>query len=181
MKSVKFSGELQSKSSCTSDSKMEIFPWLSNIYRWRIYLWNVSYALRKTARLKHIKQCISGTGNLSVRASDRDNASHFKLKTIGYYLMRFFKALHIKLDTFRTNCIMHLLHSSSVCFFPRYVFRCAHIKLLYINIKGIASYRIAYREYIYISYKLNISPSPRYQSTKNHLNIFVQLFSQELC
>ncbi len=56
MKSVKFSRESQSKSSRTSDSKMEIFPWLSNIYRWRIYLWNVSYALRKTACLKHIKQ-----------------------------------------------------------------------------------------------------------------------------
>ncbi len=37
-KSVKCSGELQSKSSCTSDSKMEIFPQRSNIYRWRIYL-----------------------------------------------------------------------------------------------------------------------------------------------
>ncbi len=41
MKSVKFNGESQSKSSCTSDNKMEIFPWLSNIYRWRIYRWNV--------------------------------------------------------------------------------------------------------------------------------------------
>ncbi len=39
------SRESQSKSSRTSDSKMEIFPWLSNIYRWRIYLWIVSYAL----------------------------------------------------------------------------------------------------------------------------------------
>ncbi len=29
---------------------------ISNVYRWRIYLWNVSYALGKTARLKHIKQ-----------------------------------------------------------------------------------------------------------------------------
>ncbi len=40
---------LQSKSSCTSDRKIEIFPWLSNIYRWRIYLWNVSNAFRKRA------------------------------------------------------------------------------------------------------------------------------------
>ncbi len=28
------------------------FAWLSNIYRWKIYLWHVSYALRKTQRLK---------------------------------------------------------------------------------------------------------------------------------
>ncbi len=27
----------------------KIFPWISNIYRGRIYLWNVSYAFRKTA------------------------------------------------------------------------------------------------------------------------------------
>ncbi len=40
----KFSGESQSKSLCTSDSNIEIFPWLSNIYRWRIYLWNISNA-----------------------------------------------------------------------------------------------------------------------------------------
>ncbi len=46
----------KAEGSCISDSKMEIFPWVSNIYRWRIYLWNVSYALRETAHLKHIKQ-----------------------------------------------------------------------------------------------------------------------------
>ncbi len=40
-KFVKFSGESASKSSCTYDSEKNIFPWLSNIYRWRIYLWNV--------------------------------------------------------------------------------------------------------------------------------------------
>ncbi len=45
----------KAEGSCASDSKMEIFPWLSNIYRWRIYLWKVSYAFRKTAHLKHIK------------------------------------------------------------------------------------------------------------------------------
>ncbi len=60
---------------------------------------------------------------------------------------------------FRTNCIMHFLRSSSVCVLPRYFFRCARIKLLYIDINGIASYRIAI-EYIDISYKLDIPPSP---------------------
>jgi len=35
LKSVKFSGDF-------------------NIYRWRIYLWNASYALRKTPHLKRI-------------------------------------------------------------------------------------------------------------------------------
>ncbi len=66
---------------------------------------------------------------------------------------------------FRTNCIMHFLRSSPVCVLPRYFFRCAHIKLLYIDINGIASYRIAYKKYIDISYKLDIptSPTPQYQ------------------
>ncbi len=36
---------------------MDVFAWLSNIYRWKIYSWHVSYALRKTKRLKCIKQC----------------------------------------------------------------------------------------------------------------------------
>ncbi len=34
---------------------------------------------------------------------------------------------------FRTICIMHFLHNSSVCVLPRYFFRCARIKLLYID------------------------------------------------
>ncbi len=34
------------------------------------------------------------------------------------------------------------------------------MKLLYIDINGIASYRIAYKEYIDVSYKLDIPPSP---------------------
>ncbi len=71
---------MQIKSSWTSDSKMNIFPWLSNIYRWRIYLWNLSYAFRKRAR------------SLSVRAALSWN---YKL----LYLTSFFKALHIKLVT----------------------------------------------------------------------------------
>ncbi len=54
---------------------------------------------------------------------------------------------------------MHFLRSSSVCVLPRYFFRYARIKLLYININGIASY-IAYKEYIDISYKLDIPPNP---------------------
>ncbi len=145
MKSVKFSRESQSKSSRTSDSKMEILPWLSNIYRLRMYLWIVSYALRKTANTLNSARSISvsGTRSLSVRASDRESASHFK-QTINYrllYLMSFFfyspsyKACHM----FRTNCIMHFLRSSSVCVLPRYFIRCARIKLLYININCIAS------------------------------------------
>ncbi len=59
---------------------------------------------------------------------------------------------------------MHFLRCSSVCVLPRIVFRCARIKLLYIDINGIASYRIAYKEYIDISYKLDIPPSPRFRS-----------------
>ncbi len=39
------------RASPTPDSKMDVFAWLSNIYRWKIYSWHVSYALRKT-RLK---------------------------------------------------------------------------------------------------------------------------------
>ncbi len=39
-------------------------------------------------------------------------------------------------------------------------FRCTRIKLLYIDINVIASYRIAYKENIDISYKLDIPPSP---------------------
>ncbi len=56
LKSVKFSGESHAEGSSTTDSKMEIFPWLSNICRLRIYLWNVSYALRKTPHIKCIKR-----------------------------------------------------------------------------------------------------------------------------
>ncbi len=37
-------------------AKWKYFHGFFNIYRWRIYLWNVSYASRKTAHLKRIKQ-----------------------------------------------------------------------------------------------------------------------------
>ncbi len=47
---------------------MEIFPWLSNIYRWRIYLWNVSYAFRKTAHSS--KQCVSVSGEAVLTLRD---------------------------------------------------------------------------------------------------------------
>ncbi len=60
---------------------------------------------------------------------------------------------------FRTNCIMHFLLSSSV-FVIRYIFKCACFKLLSIDINGIAFYHIAYKEYLYLSYKLNFPPSP---------------------
>ncbi len=45
---------------------------------------------------------------------------------------------------FRTNCIKHFLHSSSVCVLLTIdiVFGCARIKL---DINGITSYRIAYK------------------------------------
>ncbi len=82
---------LKAEGSCTSDSKMEIFPWLSNIYRWRLYLWNVSYAFRKTAHLKHVS--VSGTRSLSVRALL--NKLNYRL----LYLTSIFKALHIKFVT----------------------------------------------------------------------------------
>ncbi len=61
---------------------------------------------------------------------------------------------------------MHFLRSSSVCVL-RYIFRCAHFKRLYIDINGIALYRIAYKEYIDISYKLDIPPSPTVQTDTN--------------
>ncbi len=44
-----------SRASPTPDSKIDMFAWLSDIYRWKIYLRHVSYALRKTQRLKFIK------------------------------------------------------------------------------------------------------------------------------
>ncbi len=47
---------LFSKHSRSISSKMDIFAWLSNIYRYKKYLWHVSYALRKTKCLKCIKQ-----------------------------------------------------------------------------------------------------------------------------
>ncbi len=40
--------------SLTENRKMEIFPLLSIIYRWRIYLWNISNAFRKRAQLKQL-------------------------------------------------------------------------------------------------------------------------------
>ncbi len=83
--------------------------------------------------------------------------SRFKLK-LNYrllYLTSFLKPFSYKVcHMFRTNCIMHFLRSSSVRVL-RYIFRCAHIKLLYIDINGIALYRIAYKENIDISYKLD--------------------------
>ncbi len=62
------------RSLCTSDSKMEIFPWLSNIYRWRIYLWDVSYAFRKRA---HSSNSTSLSGHTQPFCQ-----SHFKLKDL---------------------------------------------------------------------------------------------------
>ncbi len=48
---------------------------------------------------------------------------------------------------------MHFLRSSSVCVLPIDIFfGCARIKL---DINGIASYRIGYKKYINISYKLD--------------------------
>ncbi len=51
---------------------------------------------------------------------------------------------------------MHFLRSSSVCVL-------VHTRIkLYIN--GITSYRIAYKKYIDISYKLDIPPSPTHST-----------------
>ncbi len=77
-KSVMFCAESPSKSTCTSDSKMDIFRWLSNIYIWRIYMWNVSYAFRKRTHSSKQHVSVSGSRSLSVRASD--GPSRFKLK-----------------------------------------------------------------------------------------------------
>ncbi len=53
---------------------------------------------------------------------------------------------------------MHFLHSSSVCV---YILQMRLYQTMYIDINSIASYRIAYKENIDISYKLDILPSPR--------------------
>ncbi len=42
--SVQQQHSLLSHASPTPDSKIDMFAWLSNIYRWKIYLWHVSYA-----------------------------------------------------------------------------------------------------------------------------------------
>ncbi len=58
---------------------------------------------------------------------------------------------------FRTNWIMHFLRSGWVC---AIFFRCTRIKLLCIDINGIASYRTAHKEFIDMLYKLDTPPSP---------------------
>lgn len=59
LKSVEFSGELQSKTHALLEEKFKYDHGFFNIYRWIIYMWIVIYALRKTADLKHIKQRVS--------------------------------------------------------------------------------------------------------------------------
>ncbi len=59
-KSVKFSGDRKAKL-MHFWQQMNIFPWLSNIYRWRIYLWNVSSAFRKRAHSSKQHVSVSGT------------------------------------------------------------------------------------------------------------------------
>ncbi len=126
-------------------SKMNIFPWLSNIYRWRIYLWNVSYAFRKTAHSS--KQHVSVRAHAAFLSEHMTGRAALNWNYKLLYFMSFFtspsyKACHM----FRTKCIMPFLCSSSVCvLFPIDIFfRCTCIKL---NINGIASYRIAYKKY----------------------------------
>ncbi len=106
MKSVKFSGESQSKSSCTSDSKMEIFPWLSNIYRWRIYLWNVSYTFRKRAH--------SSKQRVTVRA-------HAAFLSEPLWTQRFIFADTRNLLTFN-NMIARFMFTLLICTFPSKLF-----------------------------------------------------------
>ncbi len=137
---------------------------ISNVYRWRIYLWNVSYALGKTARLKHIKQHLCQRHTQPFCQSIwQGECEPLYTETLNYRLLYltsfFFKALNKACHMFRTNCIMHFLRRSSVCVLPRYFFQMRSIKLLYININSIASY-IAYKEYIDMLYKLDIPPSP---------------------
>ncbi len=129
---------LKAEGSCTSDRKIEIFPWLSNIYRWRIYLWNVSYAFRKTAWVS-----VSGTRSLSVRAVLNWN------KTIGFYILRVFKALHIKFVT----CLEQIV----LCTFST---AAQSVSSAIFSDALVSNYSIAYKEYIDILYKLDIPPSP---------------------
>ncbi len=91
------------------------------------------------------------------RAALNSNYINYRL----LYLTSFYKALHIKLVTCLEQIVLCTVSTavqsvSSLDIF----FRCARIKLLYIDINGIASYCIAYKKYIDISYKLDIPPSP---------------------
>ncbi len=64
---------------------------------------------------------------------------------------------------------MYFLHSSSVCPLPRYFyFSDALVSNYYIDINGIASYHIAYKEYNNILYKIDIPPSPRSSVAEIH-------------
>ncbi len=75
--------------------------------------------------------------------------------------MSFFKALRIKLVTCLDQIVLCTFSAAGQSVLPRFIFRCARIKPLYID-NGIASYRISYKEYIDILYKLDIPPSPNF-------------------
>ncbi len=76
---------------------------------------------------------------------------------------------------------MHFLRSSSVCVLPRYIFqmRSYQTTVGYIDVNGIAPYRIAYKDYVDVSYKLNIPPSPRNSLFRTVLNIHEPVFGNE--
>ncbi len=77
-----FSGESQCRNLCTSDSKMKIFPLLSNIYRWRNELLvKLSYAFRKRAHS-------SNSASLSWHTQPFCQ-SRFKLKCLSLLILTF--------------------------------------------------------------------------------------------
>ncbi len=97
------------------------------------------------------KQHISNTLNsaLCQRHTQPFCQSRFKLKL--NYMLLYLTSFFLKL----------FMLSSSVCVL-HCIFRCARFQttVQYIDINGIASYHIAYKKYIDISYKLDKPPSP---------------------
>ncbi len=87
--------------------------------------------------------------------------------------MSFFKALRIKLVTCLEQIVLCTFSAAGQSVLPRFISRCARIKPLYIDINGIDSYRISYKEYIDILYKLDIPSSPNF-------NVIV-LFNHTIC
>ncbi len=68
---------------------MEISPRLSNIYRRRIYLWNVSNAFRKRAHGSNQHVSVSGTRSVSIRAALNSKIHHCWYTSFNYMIARF--------------------------------------------------------------------------------------------
>ncbi len=68
---------------------MEISPRLSNIYRRRIYLWNVSNAFRKRAHSSKQHVSVSGTRSVSIRAALNSKIHHCWYTSFNYMIARF--------------------------------------------------------------------------------------------